>query len=559
MPLTLVGAMRRAAAILAAALLSLPGGPAAAQPGGAAPRFDILEFVVEGDTLLGAAAIERAVYPFLGEGRSAADAEGARRALEKAYQDAGFLSVTVTLPPQAVNGGEVRLVVAAAPVGRLRVTGAEYQLPSQVRAAVPSVAPGAVPNFNELQQELGQLAQARPDTQVTPFLAAGERPGTLDVELRQQDTLPLHGQIELNDKQTPGTERGRVEANLSWDNLFQRRHTVGLAWIVSPTEPRQTNIASLIYSLPVAPFGGTGDRLFAVFTRSDSDTPTAFGGLTVSRGQTTRLRWRDRLEAPAAFGVDHALSWGLTHRALKDRNQGVGGVDVESPSLRYTTLQAAYELNLSEGNAEAMVRSRLQAEVTLGVPGLTAREVDCFGDTRDQFACKRASASPRFQVLTLAFNQRRPLGRWSLELGLQGQVTDTPLVSAEQAVYGGVDSVRGYLEGEQAGDLGAAARVELVTPPWAPREGLAVRAHAFYDHAVLKRLYALPSEESQTQLASTGLGLRVQTAFGIEGTLHWARLLRNSRRADGAGVLQPLSGTAAGVRDRFDLAIRQVF
>lgn len=558
MPLNLVQAMRWAAALMAAALFALLAAPAAAQ-GAAEPRFDILEFVIEGDTLLGPAALERAVYPFLGEGRSAADAEAARKALERAYQDAGYLSVTVTLPPQAVAAGEVRLVVTAAPVGRLRVTGAEYQLPSQVRSAVPSVAPGVVPNFNELQQELSQLAQARPDTQVTPFLAAGERPGTLDVELRQQDALPLHGQVELNDKQTPGTERGRFEANLSWDNLFQLRHGIGLSWIVSPAEPRESNIASLSYSLPMPGLGGAGDRLFAVFTTSDSDTPTAFGGLTVSRGQTSRLRWRDRLDAPAALGVEHALTWGLTHRSLKDRNQGVGGFDVESPSLRYTTLQAGYELTHSSGAGEATVRSRLQAELTLGLRGLTAREVDCFGETRDQFACKRANASPRFQVVTLALNQRRPLGSWMLDLGLQGQFSDTPLVSAEQAVYGGVDSVRGYLDGEQAGDIGAAARIELLTPAWAPREGLALRAHVFYDHARLRRLYALPSEEADTQLASAGLGLRVQTGFGLEGTLHWAHLLRNSRRADSAGVLQPLSGTAAGVRDRFNLAIRQAF
>jgi hemolysin activation/secretion protein len=550
--------VRRAAATLVAALSLLCGAVAFAQQS-PAPRFDILEFVVEGDTVLGSASIERAVYPFLGENRSAADAEGARKALEKAYQDAGFLSVAVTLPPQAVAGGEVRLVVVAAPVGRLRVTGAEYQLPSQVREALPSVAPGVVPNFNEFQQERAQLELARPDTQVTPLLAAGDRPGTLDIELQQKDTLPLHGSAEINNKQTPGTQRGRLEADLRWDNLFQRRHSLGLAWIVSPTEPRESNIATLTYSLPL---GGVGDRLFAVFTTSDSDTPTSFGGLTVSRGQTSRLRWRNRLDAPAALGLDHALTVGLTHRALQDRNQGVGGVDVESPGLNYTTLQADYEVTGSQagpGPEGPGTRTALVAGLTLGLPGLTARTVDCNGEPRDQFDCKRKNAPASFQVFTLSLNHSRPLGPLTLELGLQAQFSDSPLVDAEQAVYGGVDSVRGYLEGEQAGDLGAAARVDLVTPAWQPMEGLAMRAHAFYDHALLKRLYALPSEEAQVQLASAGLGLRVATRFGLEGTLHWARLLRNSRRANDGGTLVPTSGTDAGVRDRVSLALRQAF
>jgi hemolysin activation/secretion protein len=441
-------------------------------------------------------------------------------------------------------------------VGRLRVIGAEYQLPSQVRSALPSVAPGGVPNFNDFQQERAQLEVARPDTQVTPFLAAGERPGTLDIELRQQDTLPLHGHVELNDKQTPSSRRGRLDADIRWDNLFQQRHSLGLSWTVSPAEPRESNIAALTYGLPL---GGAGDRLFLVYTRSDSDTPTAFGGLTVARGQDLRLRWRDRLDAPSALGLDHALAWSLTHRSLKSGNRGVGGVDVESAPLRYTTVQADYELTHTGGTDEAPLRTSLSAGLTLGMPGLTARTVDCNGEPGDQFDCRRKNASPRFQVFTLTLNQRWPLGRWSLEFGLQGQFSDTPLVDAEQVVYGGVASVRGYLEGEQAGDLGAAARIELLTPPWVALEGAVLRGHVFYDHARLKRLYALPSEAADTQLASAGLGLRVATRFGLEGTLHWARLLRNSSRSTDNGTLQPLSGAAAGVRDRVNLALRQVF
>jgi hemolysin activation/secretion protein len=93
------------------ALFVLMATTATAQPTAdpSEPRFDILEFVIEGDTLLGTATIERTVYPFLGPGRRAADAEGARRALQQAYQDAGYLSVTVLLPPQRVDGGEVRV------------------------------------------------------------------------------------------------------------------------------------------------------------------------------------------------------------------------------------------------------------------------------------------------------------------------------------------------------------------------------------------------------------------------------------------------------------------
>jgi hemolysin activation/secretion protein len=530
---------------------------ASAQPANEPARFDILAFVVEGDTLLGPAAIERVVYPFLGEARSAADAEGARRALEKAYQDAGFLSVGVTLPPQQVQGGEVRLVVVAAAVARLRFEGAEHQRPLLLRQALPSVAPGNVPNFNEMQQELAALAQARPDTQLTPVLAAGARAGTLDVTMRQEDRLPLSGQIELNNKRSPNTEEGRAEIAVGWDNLFQARHALSLFWLVAPSDARQSNVLSTTYH---APLGGVGDRLFLTLTSSDSDTPTALGGSTISRGQTWRLRWRDELAAPQALSISHAITWGATWRDLKDRNLGIGGVDVESPPLRYGTLQLGYEfIRSGEPGAPAGRSTRLNAEWTLGAPALAERSVDCFGQERDPFACKRANASARFQALTLGLTHNEPIGRWLLSTRLSGQIADTPLVPSEQLVIGGPDSVRGYLEGEQAGDLGALVRLELAAPPWALADGWQLKAQAFYDHGWLRRFFALASEPLYGQLASTGIGLRLNTRGGVQASLDFARLLRDSERDSGGGLRVPVSGGSAGVRERWVLAVRQVF
>ncbi len=530
-------------------------GTATAQVGSTEqPRFDILEFVVEGDTLLGAAAIERAVYAFMGPGRTVADAEGARKALEKAYQDAGFLSVSVLLPPQRVNeaGGEVRLQVVLGQVEKLRVTGAQYHLPSQVREAVPSLAPGNVPNFNEMQQQLTQLSRASADREITPLLSAGEQPGTLAVELKVQDSLPLHGFAELNNKQSQNTKAGRLEAGLNYDNLFQRGHSLGFSWFYSPQRPSEANIQTTSWHLPL---GGVGDRLYLTLVNSDSNTPTALGGATISRGQTWRARWRDEL--PTFEGINHALTWGATLRNLRDRNVDVAGFDVETPPLKYSTFNVSYELQLS--GAEPGRSSSLQAELSASLPGLNRRSVDCFGSPRDQFECKRAQAGPGFQVFGLTLTHREPLGRWSLLARLQGQFADTPLVPSEQVVYGGQDSVRGYYEGEQSGDLGAALRVELATPAWAALPSLSLTGLAFADAAALRRLYALPSEAQTVKLGSTGLGLRVASTFGLSASLSWARILKDTRRSETSGLQVPLTGADAGRSERWDFTLRQSF
>ena len=99
----------------------------------AAPRFDILEFEIEGNTALPATAIEKAVMPYMGPQRNLDDAEAARAALEKAYQSAGFLTVFVDLPEQRIDAGVVRLKVLEGRIERLYVTGSRYFDQGEIR------------------------------------------------------------------------------------------------------------------------------------------------------------------------------------------------------------------------------------------------------------------------------------------------------------------------------------------------------------------------------------------------------------------------------------------
>src|SRR5258707_76135 len=153
------------------------------------PTFDVYEYVIEGNTMLPAAMVEQAVSPFMGPGRRFADLEQARSALEKAYQNAGYLSVLVSLPNQRVDEGEVRPEVVEAPLEKLKVTGSRYPLPSRIKDAVPSLATGEVPHFPQVQKELAALQSA--DLQVTPLVNASESGQGIEVDLKVEDKAPF--------------------------------------------------------------------------------------------------------------------------------------------------------------------------------------------------------------------------------------------------------------------------------------------------------------------------------------------------------------------------------
>ncbi|WP_371066638.1 POTRA domain-containing protein, partial [Salmonella enterica] len=127
----------------------------------------------------------------------------ARDALQKAYQDRGYQSVVVELPQQQVKNGVILLQVTEAKVGRLRVDGAQYNSPQNIRDAVPALAEGQVPDFNQAQQQLTDLNRSA-DRQVIPILKPGALPQTVDVDLKVDDHSPLHGSLELNNDNSPG-------------------------------------------------------------------------------------------------------------------------------------------------------------------------------------------------------------------------------------------------------------------------------------------------------------------------------------------------------------------
>src|SRR5262245_52943529 len=136
--------------------LLLAGAAWSAQEGTPAQpeTFDIEEIRVLGNTRLPALEVEKAVYSSTGPAKSIADVESARLALETAYRLAGYSTVYVDIPEQSVDDGVVRLKVTEGQLGRVRIEGAKYFSARRVRAALPEIAPGDVPNTPELQPGL---------------------------------------------------------------------------------------------------------------------------------------------------------------------------------------------------------------------------------------------------------------------------------------------------------------------------------------------------------------------------------------------------------------------
>ena len=495
----------------AAARLGLCLGLAASAHGqapaqdGPPPRFDIFEFRVEGNTVLEVQLVERAVYAFMGEGRNVADVENARATLEAVYRQAGFGTVVVDTPEQRVVDGVVTLQVREAPIARLRVVGAKYFSQGRIVAAVPGLAEGQVPNFKQITEQLGAVNNSA-DRRVTPLLRPGKAPGTTEVELNVEDKLPLHGSLELNNRQSANTTATRLQGALRYDNLWQRQHSVGLQFQWSPENTSEVNVLSASYTVPLG-----RDLLVMSALRSDSSVFAGVGDTNVlGKGFVLGLRHINSLKGSEA--LFHTLTLGADY---KDFDENVRtGLGTEAASgfstpIRYLPLSANYSATLSD----AAGRWQAGAGVVLALRGLASRE--------SQFEDKRFRAQGNFSLLKVDLAREHKLPQGLTLFGkAEAQIASQSLIGNEQFVAGGAGSVRGYLEAAAVGDNALRTSLELRSQPLFAGLGGGVKSmqlHAFVDAAYLRLRSPLPGQDDRFGLLGAGVGLKLRgmTAAGL--------------------------------------------
>ena len=463
------------------------------------PSFYIREYRVTGSTKLSELERGEAVYPFLGPGRTTADIESARMALEKAYKAKGYETVAVEVPVNFPRSGVVHLRVVEMVVGRVRVEGARYFLPSQIMKSAPSLKPGTVPNFQAVQREMLALNQW-PDRSVSPSIKAGAEPGTVDVDLKVEDKNPLHASVELNNRYSQFTSQLRLNSSVTYNNLWQRGHSVSFSAQMSPQEWSEVQVFSGSYTARFLDWPGFS--LVLQGTKQNSNVSTLGGSAVVGRGETIGARAIFNL--PPADGFYHSLSAGVDYKRY-NQTTFLGELPLE-----YYPVNIGY----SAGWAGEKAQTELTAGVTFGLRGT--------GFSDEEFDQNRFKARSNFFYFRgdLAHTHELPGGA-QLYAKVQGQASSQPLVSNEQFAAGGVGTVRGYLEAEALGDSGILGSVELRSPSLlgTKRKDSEWRFYAFVEGGMLVLREALPEQDSRFELASIGLGTNVQIFEYFTGSL----------------------------------------
>jgi hemolysin activation/secretion protein len=497
---------------------SSPEQPSPQKPAAAVQRFDIDDFAVQGAETLPQIEIEEALYPFLGPNKTADDVEKARAALEKAYHDKGYQTVSVSVPQQNALNRMVSLKVTELKVGRLRVKNSRYFDLAKITNKAGSLKEGEVPNFGDVTKDIVALNQW-PDRRVTPALRAGVTPGTVDVDLNVEDKVPVHASVELNNRQSPNTTALRLSSTVHYDNLWQLGHSLSFTYQVAPQRPGDAEVFSGSYLARPQDVDWLSVLVYAV--KSSSNVATVGGINVIGPGQI--LGSRAVITLPARENLFHTLSVGVDYKHF-DQTVKLGGDGFSSPVTYYPVVA-----NYGATFQTEKFTTQLNAAVTYNLRPLS--------DDALTFENKRYYASPSFTHFNVDVSHTHELPEgFQLYGKVQGQVADGPLVSSEQFSAGGLDTVRGYLESETLGDNGVVGNAELRSPNIGELlqkqmkdetgQGQARftifndwRFFGFADAGTVTVLHPMIEQQSKFDVWSYGVGARFKMFNYLNGTL----------------------------------------
>jgi hemolysin activation/secretion protein len=586
----------------------VPKGGTAAQAGSAStnnvparkadtgPRFVVRAYEITGDTLLSTKTLMAIFEKRTGTNVAITDITGAASDLQLEYRDRGFPTVNVTIPPQQITNGIVKIRVFQGRLSDVLVTGNHHFGSNNVMRALPSLQMGTILSGPVFQAELDR-ANANQDRQIYPQIQPGAEPNTTELLLKVKDRLPLHAKMDFNNQSSPGTPDLRLNSSAVYNNLWDWEHSVGLQYSFSPEamktgdqwefydRPLVANYSGF-YRMPIgdpepiaasvanspgnfgydeatrkfrlpAPSGRPELNFYASRSTIDTDVMTVFRGNIFSTNNASLDRQDVQQDLTVNNDIGSRLSVPLAVTA-NFQSGFSGGLDFKEYNLTssktniftYTTFILDTISNPGHVTTNINVSRRFSNVPT------THRRLEYLpvalrydASMRDRFGLSTfglgmslntaySGSAPNVQSITGSsqssghwFVLNPGISRdffihtnWVMSLRADGQWASEPLISNEQFGVGGVNSVRGYREGEVFGDDGWRVSLEQKTPPHIVgslfgNNQLSIRGSVYMDYG---EAYLIDPLGRNSRVPLWGVGFGGVAAIGS----HWeARLL----------------------------------
>lgn len=494
----------------------------------AEPVFAIQQFIYSGNSKISSDELDQALASQTGEAKVFANIQEAVRSIEAKYADKGYGTVRVVVPEQEITSGKIQLRILEATVGDIVVEGNRHFSTENIRASVPGLQIGTVPNMHDIGDSL-RVANENGSKQTTLVFRPAEQPNQVNAALRVTDEPPLKLAAFLDNTGSKSTGNFRTGLIAQHSNFLDRDHIASAQVITSPDHVNKVKIIGLGYRIPLYRQGDSIDMALGYSNVDAGSITTAGGNFGISgSGYLASAKYNFYLARQNDW--DHKFAIGLDYRAYKSSVLLNGTGSSLIPNATVHPLTATYSGNWR--NEQWSFSGYLT--YALNIAGGSDGDTTAFNRPGG-----RQDAIGHFDVWRYGFTLGKKLpSDWNLRLNFAGQYTNDLLISGEQFRAGGAESVRGFLEQEFADDRGHRVNLELLTPDFGGKFATDVRVQGlmFYDAAQLIRNRPLAGEVRQQNIASAGLGIRISATRNLNLRLDY-------------GIVTDTNGTSRRVGD----------
>lgn len=549
---------RRGGALAVLCAVAMAAAPALAQRD-EDPRFEIRRFLFDGAQLVPVERLQAATAAYTGPGRSFSDVQRALEAIERLYGATGYSAVQVLLPEQELERGEVRFRIIEAKLGRVLVEGNRHFSEANIRASVPALVPGEAPNILAVGRNL-RVANENPAKQATVLLRSGREEATVDAAVRVIDGPPVRTSVTLDASGTRETGKLRLGLGYQNANTAGSDHVLTLQYVGAPHDKNHPSRLSLVPSSRVfilgaglrIPLYGQGDALDFTAGYSNVDSGTVGELFSISgAGGLFGARYTHYLDRRGDYDQRLSLAW--DHRGYHFKGiRAIGSSQQLQPDVAVRPLTLAYQGQWTQPDGETSFSLGVSRNLPGGNDGRA--EDFCQLGPNPPHGYSRSDGmgncpDPNYVLWRWSVNHVSALpGEWQLRAGASAQYTRDMLVSGEQFGLGGADSVRGFEERALSDDRGWRGGVELYTPDFGARTGIAgarARGLVFYDFGALRRVRPAPGDPPTQSISSAGFGLRFTRGSNLSFRVDWGWVI------DSGGTLG-LNGDPGTFQDHGD-------
>lgn len=479
-------------------------------------HFTLKELTIKGNTVFSAEELAPLYTELVGKEVSLLDIYKLRDAITAKYGDAGFGLSKAVVPEQRIQvDGLVRVDVIEGFVDEVIVEGGTEEQQAFLAHAIEQIKTERPLSVRTLERYL-MLANDRFAIKVTATMKQSEKtPAASTLILKVEPAPKLGGGASLDNRGTRAVGPIQVNANVAVNALGGRASQTAVNYA---TVTQMSELQYVAFShTEVLNNEGTSLNLGWANSISKPGTPD----LLLLENKSTSKTWSVKLEHPFIRTRKENLSALVKYENKVSDSESLGTLTSQD-KIRSVRLGLNYDkADTYEGINQYLV------EYSFGLHGL--------GSTDDDDPLKsRADGRPDYQKITVNLSRTQELAvlapmlsKFSVNMAMVGQYSDTGLLSSEEFGVGGQQFGRAYDSSEILGDSGLAGSLELRFTPNTENTLLRyTQLYAFYDGGQTTNHAPLSPTDSKTKsLTSAGLGIRFGLGNYLNGSVEVAQPL----------------------------------